>query len=167
MLPVLALVLLAAAAQSDDAKDKKKAVLERGELKPSGPMLFEPGTDALKAETDAVLGEVKEALAAREYITLLRIEVHCDSDGDAAEGQALTEKRALAVAKRLVALGVDCKRLVPVGFGSTKPLAENNTPENKAKNRRTAFVVAALRGRLIGGTAADGGGRPAGDPCGK
>ena len=63
------------------------------------------------------------------------------------------------------AKGIDCKRLIPVGFGETKPVAPNDTPDNKAQNRRTAFVNAALKGKPIGGMPVDGGGKVAGDPC--
>jgi OOP family OmpA-OmpF porin len=69
------------------------------------------------------------------------------------------------VARRLVADGSACKRLLPVGFGGTKPVASNATPDGKAQNRRTDFVNAELRGRAIGGLPVDGGGRVAGDPC--
>ncbi len=69
------------------------------------------------------------------------------------------------MAKALVAKGVDCKRLLPVGFGETKPRAENKTPEGKAQNRRTTFVNAALRGKAIGGAPLEGFGKIAGDPC--
>jgi OOP family OmpA-OmpF porin len=163
--PALLIGLLLATLQADDAR--KKAVFERGVLKPSGPVLFEPGTDKLKPDSDAVLGEIKEALAERSYVTLLRIEAHSDTDGDPAASQTLTEKRARAVARKLVSLGVDCKRLVPVGFGGNKPVAENSTPDGKVQNRRITFVPAALRGVLIGGMPADGGGKGAGDPCEK
>jgi OOP family OmpA-OmpF porin len=61
--------------------------------------------------------------------------------------------------------GVACSRLLPVGFGSNKPVAPNDTPDNKAKNRRISAVNAALKGRAIGGMPVDGGGHVAGDPC--
>ena len=95
----------------------------------------------------------------------MRIESHTDTDGSAAKNQALSEKRAMAVARALVAKGVDCKRLIAVGFGGEKPAAPNDTPENKAQNRRTLFINAALRGRPIGGMPVDGGGKVAGDVC--
>jgi OOP family OmpA-OmpF porin len=106
---------------------------------------------------------VRAYLEAKSYISSLRIEGH----GDDAASQALTEKRALAVARWLVAKGVDCKRLVAVGFGNTKPVADNSTPEGKAQNRRIAFFNAGLRGRAIGGEPLDGGGKLAGDTCAK
>ena len=62
-------------------------------------------------------------------------------------------------------MGVDCKRLVAVGFGNTKPVADNSTPDGKARNSRVSFFNAALRDRLIGGMPADGGGKVAGDAC--
>jgi OOP family OmpA-OmpF porin len=77
----------------------------------------------------------------------------------------LSEKRAMAVARWLVGHGVACGRVIPVGFGQTKPVVPNDTPDNKAQNRRVAFVNAALKGKPIGGAPVDGGGKVAGDPC--
>ncbi len=54
--------------------------------------------------------------------------------------------------------GISCARLIGVGFGSSKPVAANDSAENRARNRRTVFVNAALRGRAIGGMPLDGGG---------
>ena len=73
--------------------------------------------------------------------------------------------RSIAVAKWLVGKGVDCKRLLPVGFGQEKPIADNKTAEGREQNRRTAFVNAELRKKPIGGMPVDGGGKVAGDPC--
>jgi len=129
------------------------------------PILFKTGAAELLPESDDALAVVQGYLAAKDYITLLRVENHSDALGDDAANQAMSEQRALAVAKALVARGVDCKRLLPVGFGETKPVAPNDTAEGRAQNRRTTFVNAALRGRAIGGMPVDGGGRVAGDPC--
>jgi OOP family OmpA-OmpF porin len=157
----LALAPAAAAAQSPP----KRFEIENGALVLPAPVIYETGKETLSAEGTAALDHVAGYLAAKDYITLLRVEVHTDSDGDDAANQALSEKRAFAVTKALVAKGVDCKRLIPVGFGETKPVAPNDTPENKAQNRRTVFANAALRGKPIGGMPVDGGGKVAGDPC--
>lgn len=137
--------------------------LGQSEIKVTGPVLFETGKAVVKPESAAVLAEVQKFLEEKSYVSTLRIEVHSDADGD----QALTEQRALAIAKALVARGVDCKRLLATGFGATKPIADNSTPAGKAENRRTTFVIAALRGKAIGGMPADGGGKVAGDACAK
>ncbi|MCC6559453.1 MAG: OmpA family protein [Polyangiaceae bacterium] len=130
-----------------------------------GPVVFETGSDVLRPESDEVLSLVHDFLQQRKDVTTLRIEGHTDSDGDDKANQTLSEKRAMAVARWLVAKGDDCKRLLPVGFGETKPIADNTTPEGKAQNRRTDFIIAAVNGKAVDGAPIDGGGKNAGDPC--
>ena len=139
--------------------------LDGNNLKVPDPVLFETGSDHLKPESSRALEHVSAYLAEKTYISLMRIEGHTDNGGDPNQSQTLTERRALAVARALVAMGVDCKRLLPVGFGDSKPVAPNDTPDNRAQNRRMTFANAALRGHAIGGMPTDGGGRVAGDPC--
>jgi len=140
--------------------------LEDNALKVPHPVVYKTGKPDVDAKQSAdALAYVAGYLGAKTYISRMRIEVHADSQGADEANQRLTEKRALAVARALVAQGVDCKRLVPVGFGETKPVADNKTAEGRAANRRTLFVNAELRGRAIGGMPVDGGGVVAGDPC--
>ncbi len=163
----LALLAFAAAPPHVGGQTEKPYKLEGHEVKVAGAVAFAEGSDRLLPESEKALDAVKAYLDEKQFITTLRIEGHTEAGGNAAANQTLSERRALAVARRLVGKGVDCKRLVAVGFGSTKPIAPNDTRENRAKNRRVAFFNAALRGRLIGGAPADGGGRTAGDPCGE
>jgi OOP family OmpA-OmpF porin len=134
-------------------------------LKLPGPVVFETNSDQLSPVSDRVLEVVLDYMNKRTDVTLLRIEGHTDSDGSASANQSLSERRAIAVARWLNVAGVDCHRLMPVGFGQTKPIAANDTSENKAQNRRVAFVNASVNGQPVGGASADGGGRVAGDPC--
>lgn len=110
--------------------------------------------DLLPASEDA-LRFVQAYLQQKSEVSLLRIEVH----GVAAK---LTGQRALAVGRRLVELGVDPARLLPVGFGMSKPIADPSTPDGRAHNQRVEFRPAALRGHPIGGMPVDGGGEVAG-----
>jgi len=73
----------------------------------------------------------------------LRIEVdgHTDSTGGAAYNQKLSERRAEAVRAFLASHGIEGNRLVARGFGATRPIAPNDTAENKRKNRRTELNV--------------------------
>lgn len=139
--------------------------IENGGLVLDNPVLFETGSAVLRSESDSALNQVKVFLLAKEYITLMRIEGHLAGGMDETKGQSLSEKRALAVCRWLIHNGIDCKRLMAVGFGSQKPIADNSTPEGKAKNTRIEFKMAALRDRPIGGMPVDGGGRIAGDIC--
>jgi OOP family OmpA-OmpF porin len=139
--------------------------LREGRITSSEPIEFEPGGAEIAAASEDVLLGVRDVLNKRPDITLLRIEGHTDGQGAEAFNQKVTEDRAMAIARWLVANGIDCHRLVPVGFGETKPIADNSTAEGRAQNRRTELVMAELRGHAIGGMPVDGGGRVAGDPC--
>ena len=141
------------------------ATQEGDRILPLTAIAYMTGKALLRAESSPALAEVKLLLDAKPAITLVRVEVHTDSMGQDDANQALSDKRALEVARGLVKLGVSCKRLLPVGFGETKPIVANTTAEDRARNRRTEFVVVALRGRNIGGLTPDGGGKVAGDPC--
>ena len=139
--------------------------MENGKLVLEKQVTFKTGSAELTDEGKAALMPVKEFLVQKDYITTLRIEAHADNSSTESAFQTLTEKRALTVCKWLVENGIDCKRLVAVGFGSTKPIASNDDPIGKGQNRRMEFVPAALKGKAIGGMPLDGGGAIAGDPC--
>lgn len=128
-----------------------------------GPVTFATDSAELTADADPALWHVFDYLAAKDAITLLRIEVHTSSDTP--DAQALTEARARTVAAWLIAHGVACDRLIAVGFGDTKPVADGSTPDGRAANRRVEFQNAMLRGHAIGGMPTDGGGQVAGDLC--
>ncbi len=68
------------------------------------------------------------------------VEGHTDSDGSDAANQTLSEKRAEAVRAELIRLGISANRLTSKGWGESKPMTGNDTPEGKAQNRRVEFV---------------------------
>lgn len=160
MRSLLALVALSLLALPSPAEEPRFEIVDNA-LKLPGPIVFDTGSDTLRPESDPALSHAKAYLTAKPDITLLRVEAHAGG----ASAQALSEKRAAAVARWLVGHGVDCRRLVPVGFGDTKPVAAASTPEGRAANERVVLVNAALRGRRIGGLPVDGGGMVAADPC--
>ncbi len=69
----------------------------------------------------------------------LSVTGHTDSDGDDASNVALSEKRAGIVKAILVKDGFSDAGLTVIGKGESEPIAENDTPENKAKNRRVSI----------------------------
>lgn len=146
-------------------KVRPKAVLEGNRIKLPGPIVFKTGTATLDPVSDDILGIVFDYMYEKPNVTLLRVEGHTDNVGDKTSNQKLSEQRAMSAARWLVAKGIDCHRLIVVGFGETKPLVPNTSDENKAMNRRVDFVNAAFKGKAIGGMPRDGGGHIAGDPC--
>ena len=141
----------------------QKIRIEDNKLTLAAPVLFKTGTAEILPESEETLKNIKAYLDEKTFITTLRIEGHVAGDNPT-ESQALSESRAMAIAKWLVKAGIDCKRLAAVGFGNTKPVVDKNSTD-KALNTRTVFAVAALRGHLLGGMTADGGGKIAGDAC--
>jgi OOP family OmpA-OmpF porin len=98
---------------------------------------FDSGKSTLKGDgTPARLDAIKEIL--KNYPNAkFSVEGHTDSDGSNAYNQKLSEDRANAVKNALVTRGVKADNLTTVGFGETKPVANNKTKAGKAKNRRT------------------------------
>lgn len=74
----------------------------------------------------------------------VQINGHTDNTGTEAHNNQLSLDRTKSVADYLISKGIDAKRLTWKGFGSTKPIADNNTEEGKALNRRTEFVITGL-----------------------
>ena len=68
------------------------------------------------------------------------IDKHTDNSGTPQHNLTLSQQRSDAVKTQLTAMGVDPARLTTKGFGDTKSMASNLTPEGKANNRRVEFV---------------------------
>ena len=73
----------------------------------------------------------------------IEIAGHTDSEGTDERNQKLSDRRAQAVLDFLSRTGVDPKRMTTVGYGATRPLADNATADGRAKNRRIEFTVKA------------------------
>ena len=105
-------------------------------------VLFDVGSSQLTAAAaSSRLGNVL-SLAQTDPNRHVLVEGFTDSDGDRTLNQQLSEARAQAVAQWLIGQGIDSARISAVGHGADNPVAPNDTPENKALNRR---VVVALQ----------------------
>ena len=86
-----------------------------------------------------ILDEINGILRENPKVTL-EVQGHTDNVGNAAFNQKLSQDRADAVRKYLVAHGTDTKRLVSKGYGMTQPIVPNTTEQNRALNRRVQFI---------------------------
>lgn len=100
---------------------------------------FDVNSDKLRPESMNVIKEIAAALQKQAALKV-RIEGHTDSTGDAAKNLDLSKRRAESVRAALVKQGIDAGRLTTDGFGQTKPLSPNDTPQGRAENRRVEFV---------------------------
>ena len=101
---------------------------------------FESGRPTIDPDFAGLLDRLVET-ALRCPNANIEIAGHTDGDGEDAFNQALSEKRAQAVMDYLVKAGLPANRFTPIGYGSTQPVAANDTDEGKAQNRRIDFVV--------------------------
>ena len=76
------------------------------------------------------------------------IEGYTDSVGTDSANQALSQRRAESVQQALVTRGVAADRITSKGYGESFPVADNNSPEGRAMNRRVEIVIADENGNL-------------------
>jgi OOP family OmpA-OmpF porin len=103
---------------------------------------FETASAELLTESLDTLRVIGAALSMMPGVEV-EVGGHCDSRGEAAENQQLSEARAQAVLQFLVTTfpQLDAKAFKVKGYGKSKPVAPNTTDENLAKNRRVEFVI--------------------------
>lgn len=100
---------------------------------------FDVNKTTLRPESIGPINNIFELLQKNPDLKF-SIEGHTDSDGDADLNQTLSEGRAEAVMNKLIEMGISADRLTFKGFGESKPITDNSTPEGKANNRRVEFV---------------------------
>lgn len=98
-------------------------------------ILFDPFSNEVSKDSKAKIEQFARFLKENSNYNAL-IEGHTDDIGTIAENLDLSNKRAASVKDMLVKLGVEEYRLHSIGKGESEPIADNSTPEGRAKNRR-------------------------------
>ncbi|MBM2816227.1 MAG: hypothetical protein HW421_2989 [Ignavibacteria bacterium] len=101
---------------------------------------FNTNSDNLKSESNKAIQNVY-ALMKKNPKMKIELRGHTDSKGSKDKNLTLSQDRADAVRNALIEKGIDASRIKAVGFGDTMPVADNQTEEGRAKNRRTEFIV--------------------------
>ncbi len=103
-------------------------------------ILFDVSSDRIRGESTPTLNEIGDMLKQHADLNIT-IEGHTDNTGTPTGNQTLSEKRAASVRQYLIDnYQIDAGRLKSAGFGSTKPVASNDTPEGRQNNRRVELV---------------------------
>lgn len=113
-----------------DLQDKGKSVLY---------INFDTDKSTLKSDGKDAVNEIFKVLSADKTLQI-SINGYTDNTGNATHNQKLSEDRAKTVMKALVDAGIQSSRLTAQGFGAENPIADNNTEDGKAKNRRVELV---------------------------
>lgn len=108
-----------------------------------GSVLFATAKSELLPGAKGRLDQVAEVLLQQGKEAQIGVEGHTDAEGAATRNQALSERRAGVVREYLVSRGVAMDRISAQGFGADRPVADNSTPDGRARNRRVEIVVKA------------------------
>ena len=101
---------------------------------------FDTGKSTIKSESKPIIEQIAQMLKENPEVKI-SVEGHTDNVGNPKSNKILSDNRAKAVATAIVAQGIDAKRLSSVGHGQDKPVADNNTEDGRAANRRTEFQL--------------------------
>lgn len=113
---------------------------DRGTVVTMNEVLFDTDSATLRPGGMRLLARLGALLRAHPD-PVLAIEGFTDAAGDDAQNKALSEARAAAVREALVDAGVASGRIVSRGYGEAFPIASNETPEGRVRNRRVEIVI--------------------------
>jgi len=126
---------------------KKEGFLQKNdgwELALSSKVLFDIDADQIKPATHESIAQTGAALKSVN-IDRVRVEGYTDNTGTEAHNQALSERRAAAVAEALGSSGLAGGHIDTKGFGMRNPVADNGTEAGRAENRRVAIIVPSIQ----------------------
>ncbi len=109
---------------------------------------FESSSERLTADAKGVLDDISSVLSRYPY-TEIFIEGHADSSGNQWNNKKLSEMRAKTVALYFKAHDVTADRLAIAGYGATRPLESNSTPEGRRRNRRVLVKIRANEEKFL------------------
>jgi outer membrane protein OmpA-like peptidoglycan-associated protein len=119
--------------------DTRNKLLEEGKLITYG-IYFDVNKDVVKPESYGALNDIAKILNEVPDVKV-KITGHTDSDGQDDANLDLSKRRAASVKAELAkSFGVNADRLETDGMGESQHVAPNDTPSNKALNRRVEFV---------------------------
>lgn len=103
-------------------------------------IFFDVGKAILRSESNS---ELERLVKLMNDVPKLKIEIsgHTDNTGSATLNDKLSQERAEAVVNYLKSKGIKADRMTAQGYGSSKPIASNNTSEGRQENRRTEFEI--------------------------
>ncbi len=120
----------------------------------SGSLLFSTGGDTLEPGAIRPLGNIAQFME-RHPMMKIRVEGFTDGRGSDELNDALSQRRAEAVAKALESDGVDASRILSIGRGKSLPVASNDTAAGRQQNRRVELVFSDTQGQFASTGGAD------------
>lgn len=121
---------------------QKRVEIRENKIVINEKVQFLVNSDKILAASDSLLEEVAKTIKDHPEIKKIEIEGHASIEGGDAHNQRLSERRAKSVMKHLTKKGgVTAKILSSKGYGSTRPIADNESEDGREKNRRVEFTI--------------------------
>ncbi|MBR9974409.1 MAG: OmpA family protein [Bacteroidetes bacterium] len=121
-------------------RDLVLAPLTRGSSIRLNNIFFDFDMDVLREESFPELDRLVRLLRERPSM-IIQVDGHCDDYGGYEYNMDLSRRRANAVVNYLVSKGISSARLLPRGYGKTRPVASNDTDEGRQLNRRVEYTI--------------------------
>ncbi len=115
--------------------------IEKKRIRIDDKIYFEVNKAVIKEESYGLLDEIADVVMDNPDVGRVEIGGHTDSQGGDAYNLGLSVRRASSVRSYLIARGISPDRLEAAGYGETKPIATNDTPEGREQNRRVEFLL--------------------------
>lgn len=147
-----------------------KVAIVKNEVRINDKILFAFAKAEIDKSSEDLIKNIAQVIKENPQVEFVEVAGHADKVGDDVGNVTLTKRRAEAVVKALVALGVDKNRLRGAGYGRYCPVDPGDTDEAKEKNRRVEFKIMRMNGKDTGvelgcAEAAAKGIKPAGVPA--
>ncbi|HSA58080.1 MAG TPA: OmpA family protein [bacterium] len=120
--------------EAEVKREKEKIVITK-------KIHFEFDKAVIRPISFRILDAVVDIMKQNPDIRKVQVEGHCDAKGSDAYNIKLSQRRANAVRDYLIAHGIEADRLVAIGYGESRPVADNGTAEGRARNRRVEFTI--------------------------
>lgn len=144
------LIVASSATMQTDDQEEMPAPVSKGLYKPSqkhpieqidlSAIQFDYSRAELSSDASAALTGVIAQLVKNPQLKIM-VSAHTDDQGTPLGNMAVTQARAEAIRNHLLSQGVKAEQVKAQGFGSVRPIAENNTAEGQKKNRRVEITV--------------------------
>ncbi|MGE5186119.1 MAG: OmpA family protein [Acidobacteriota bacterium] len=125
--------VVAAAPPRVEVRDNKIEIHEK--------IQFDFDKATIKDASTSLMTEIADVIKKNPQIKKIRVEGHASSEGNAQHNKQLSDDRAKSVMKWLTDHGIPVAELSSQGYGSDKPIADNNTEEGREQNRRVEFTI--------------------------
>jgi len=125
-------------------EEPKRVELKDDRIQINEKIQFDKNRAVIKQVSFDLLSEVADVINKNPQVKKIRIEGHASSEGSDDHNLRLSDRRAKAVMKHLVAKGkIDKDKLTAEGFGEKQPIADNETEQGRIANRRVEFIITA------------------------